>query len=170
MNKLLLLLGIASLCIILSGCVEKPKLIDLDIEDFLGITWGENWSTAVSILNKNNFWIIPWDDIITEIEGILHTGRYEGIFLNEEIYLRLGFSNDRFFSVDIRFKNEDDQFELYNQTIDLLTEKYGEPSSISTNDFVPVAHWHFRNNCTIQISFSHFTNSIRLWYINFTIR
>ena len=152
---------IISFCIILVGCGTKP--IERDLEGFLGITWEENASAALSILRDNNFRIMYSDD-----RGI----GAEGIFLDEEVYLNLLFFNNRFFIVGIDFKNKRNLIEVYNKTIDLLTEKYGKPYLVH-REFpgIPTKSttWRFRNNCAISISFNADLNSISIQYRNNTI-
>ena len=160
-TKYLLILIIFSFYIILAGCGTKP--IERDLEGFLGIVWEENVSNAVSILRDNNFRIMYSDD-----RGI----GAEGLFLDEEVYLTLLFSNNRFYIVSISFRNKINLIEVYNKTIDLLIEKYGRPYLVH-REFpgIPTKSttWRFRNNCSISIYFDSELNFINIQSSNNTI-
>jgi len=159
--KLLLILEFSVFCIILAGCVTKT--IKMDLDGFLDITWGENVSTAVSILSEKEF--------------RMHIDEYgiyaNGIFMNEEVWLNLLFYNDRFYIAHISFENKSNLFEIYNKINDLLIEEYGKPSFISKNHpRIPerlLTVWNFYNNCTISISFIPELNSMSFTYVNNTI-
>ena len=162
-NKSLFIAKIAAFCIILAGCAAKP--INQDLEGFLGIAWGENITTAVSILKENDFTI---KHIGSEHEGI--RGIYaEGIFMNEDVYLHLLFYNDKFESTNIRFKKTNN-LELYNEISNLLTEKYGKPFIESKTVFIQNARWNFRNSSWISASYNFELNSMGLLCANDTIR
>ena len=93
----------------------------------------------------------------------------EGKFFDEDVYLLLMFFNDRFYSVDINFRNKSNPFELYNKINDLLTEIYGNPSFISrghSKSIVQMTNWEFRNNSTIKTRFFLELDSISFRYIN----
>ncbi|MCL2805264.1 MAG: hypothetical protein FWD26_04935 [Treponema sp.] len=159
--KYLLILGIAAFLIVLTGCETKP--IKMDLDGFFDITWGENISTAASILREKEFIMHLTENSITAY----------GIFMDEEVWLDLLFYNDRFYIVYISFKNKSKLFEKYNKINDLLTEKYGEPSFISKNNprIPPLfsTTWEFHNNCTISNYFYPELNSSDITYVNNTI-
>jgi len=149
---------IGSFCIILTSCAIKP--IQRDLEGFLGITWEENVSNALSILSENNFRIMYSDD-----RGI----GAEGIFLDEEVILDLLFSNDRFYIVGISINNKSNSLERYYKLIDLLIERYGKPTLILREHpeiTMKMTTWHFRNSSTISISFDPELNFINFTYTN----
>jgi len=143
-NKLKSVITLIILIIVFTGCAAKP--VERNLEDFLGIAWGQNVSTALSILAKNKFEIMNWSDSLI---------RAEGTFMNEDVYILLLFDDDKFNLGNIKLKKEAN-LSLYRQLNTLYTEKYGKPNFTDrgrSRKEIQMTIWNFDNYKTIITAF-----------------
>jgi hypothetical protein len=110
-----------------------------NLDGFLDIKWGESMKNAANILDEKGYIYIPRDDIIAAI----------GKFADQDVELALDFFEDQFYSGSITFRSKKSESD-YDEYVSIVTERYGNPSNVSTNIF-PMTTWEFDNNCYIDV-------------------